>query len=144
MNMDFVTILRNDFSISAKLIVGENFRKIHHAWMQAFFPNVKLNTGRWVYRGYRWHAYSFNHERAMSGEDAIAVYQAMPIQPFYLFHEWDNKLYECTSKTWPDLHTLNDDIYIFPHPLDWTFTITHEMSIGLGPYLAHAVNKSGA
>ncbi len=65
----------------------------------------------------------------------------MPIEPFYLFHEWNDNLYECTAEVWPDLLALNDDIYIFPRQLEWMFVITHGMSIGLGPYFAYAVNE---
>lgn len=143
MNPNFCEILENEYSISAKVITGRNFRKINQSWLRAFFPNVKHNTGRWVYRGYRWHAYSFNHEVAVSGEEAFGIYQAKPIAPFYLFHELNDSLYTCTTEVWPDLRTLNDDIYLFPHQLEWMFVITHEMSIDLGPYFAHAVTEYG-
>lgn len=143
MNPNFCEILESEYSVTAKALVGQKFRTICQVWLEAFFPNVKRNTGHWVYRGYRWHAYSFNHEVTVSGEKAFGAFQAMPIEPFYLFHEWNDNLYECTAEVWPDLRALNDDIYIFPRQLEWMFVITHEMSIGLGPYFAHAVNECG-
>jgi hypothetical protein len=54
------------------------------------------------------------HEVAVQGRKAFAAYQAMPIQPFYLFHECTDKMYECTSTACPDLRSLNDNIYVFP------------------------------
>lgn len=141
MKPNFYEILQSEYSVTAKAIVGQKFRTVCQVWLEAFFPNVKHNTGRWVYRGYRWHAYSFNHEVAISGEKAFGDFQAKPIEPFYLFHERNENLYKCTARTWPDLRALNDDIYIFSHRLEWMFVITHEMSIELGPYFAHAATK---
>lgn len=35
-----------------------------------------------------------------------------------------------------DLRSLEDDLYVFPHGMQWVFVTTHEMSINLGPYFA--------
>ncbi len=136
----FCDVLQSEYSITTKAVIGKEFRAVNQVWQETFFSNVKRNTGSFIFRGYRWHAYSFNHEVAVSGRNAVLAFQETTIQPYYLFHEWEGNLYECTSEAWPDLRKLNEDIYIFPLQLEWTFVLTHEMSMGLGPYFATAVN----
>ncbi len=134
--MNLADQLESKFYIAAMPIVGSEFRAISQQWLQSFCPHVKRNTGHWVYNRYRWHAYSFNHENAIAGIPAFAQYASMPVQPFVLFHESDDLMLDCDSPHWPDIRTLEDDIYIFPRTMEWTFITTHEMSIGLGPYFA--------
>ena len=52
--------------------------------------------------------------------------------------ECDDLLFDCKGPPSPDFRPLENDIYIFPHDLSWTFVVTHEMSCGLGPYFAEA------
>ncbi|MGI9469632.1 MAG: hypothetical protein ACR2OA_21090 [Rubripirellula sp.] len=49
----FCDALESDDSITAKAVKGKKSRAVYQGWQEAFFPNVKRNTGRWVYRGYR-------------------------------------------------------------------------------------------
>ena len=54
-----------------------------------------------------------------------------------MFNESDDFMLDCVAGEWTDIRGLEDDIYLFPRTMDWTFVTTHEMSIGLGPYFAH-------
>lgn len=128
--------LSSQFGITAKEIIGRELQSVCKRWLTKFCPNVKRNTGKWVHDGYWWHAYSFNHEQAISGLLATEEYQSQPLEPFFLFHESDDAMFDCTGRSWPDVRVFEDDIYILPHSLNWAFLTTHEMSAGLGPYFA--------
>ncbi len=136
MSIFFVDQLKRDYDFSAVPIVGKAFHSICQRWLETFFPHVKQKTGKWIYHGYVWHAYSFNFEKALTQIRAFDEYQVKPIGPFFIFHESNDMLFDCTATAWPDLRELHDDICIFPHTMEWTFNTTHEMSIGLGPYFA--------
>ncbi len=60
----------------------------------------------------------------------------MLIERFFVFIETEDRLFDCSALSWPDLRSLEDDILVFPHTMTWTFLTTHEMSTGLGPYFA--------
>ena len=128
--------LGSRFGVVAEQIVGDEFNRIGREWLERFCSQVKQNIGQWVYNGYRWHAYSFGHEEALQGGEAFDEYHAKRIQPFYAYFEFDDLLFDCTAPAWPDLRPLDNDIYVFPHSMPWTFITTHEMSLNLGPYFA--------
>lgn len=136
MALDFADRLESEFNITTSPVTGKEFRSVCRRWLQLFCPHVKRNTGRWVYKNFWWHAYSFHHEAAIAGSRAVEAYESMPVEPFFLFHETRDKLFDCSSAAWPDLRVLDADIYVFPRSLAWTFVTTHEMSLGLGPYFA--------
>ena len=133
---DFITTLSSKHGTAATPVIGADFRHINQRLLESFFPNVKRATGKWVYDDYRWHAYSFNYEIAISGDAAFNRYAEQGIQPFYIYQEFDDSLLDCTAAVWPDIRTFDNDIYVFPHDLTWLFSTTHEMSIGLGPFFA--------
>jgi len=136
MTDDFVATLDSQFTTTATPVVGADFRRVNQQLLECFFPNVKLATGKWVYNNFRWHAYTFNHETAISGVAAFDQYRQQPMLPFYIYNEFDDDLFDCAAPTWPDVRAFNNDIYVFPHTMAWLFTATHEMSIGLGPFFA--------
>jgi hypothetical protein len=136
MATDLRSQLQSEFDVTSTAVTGQEFRAFARQWVESFCPNVKRRTGRWVYNGYRWHAYSFHFEQAISGVHALEAYQSKPIVPFLVFHESNDQMLSCRCQLWPDLRGLNDDIYVFPCTMEWTFVTTHEMSSGLGPYFA--------
>lgn len=131
--------LRDQFGVEAQPVESSVFRSWNQRWLERFCPNVKRKTGSWIYRGYRWHAYSYEYESALRGTRAFNAYVARQATDFYLFFEFDDLMFHCTGPPSPDLRPLDDDVYVFPHDLAWTFVVTHEMSLGLGPYFAEAV-----
>jgi len=133
---DFVATLKSKHNTTATPVVGSTFQRINQQLLETFFRNVKQATGKWVYHGYRWHAYTFNHETALSGDEAFEHYREQATAPFYIFHEFDDSAFECTSPSWPDVRAFDNDIYVFPRDMAWLFITTHEMSMGLGPFFA--------
>ena len=98
---------------------------------------MKRKTGKWVFRGYHWHAYSYAIEQADCGGKALELLHSSPIEPYYLFRERPSQVFECVSEHWPDLLGFVDDLYLTPCSLKWMFVTTHEMGMGLGPYFAY-------
>jgi len=126
---DFIATLNSDHGTAAIAVDGATFRDINQRLLERFFPNVKKATGKWVYNNYRWHGYA-------SGDAAFECYREQTVAPFYIYHEFDDSLFDCTASAWPDVRAYDNDIYVFPHDMAWLFTTTHEMSIGLGPFFA--------
>jgi len=133
-----VARLHADFGVEATTCDRDQFDHVHQLLLERFFQSVKRATGRWIYRGYRWHAYSFGYASAIHGPAAFDAYVAQCIEPFYTFFECDDLLLDCTGTQWPDLRPLENDIYVLPQRMHWLFVTTHEMSIDLGPYFAHS------
>ncbi len=125
-----------DLDVTAKNVGFSEAQSINRTLLKKFFPNVKRATGDWVYNGYRWHAYSFKHEIAKTGDAAMENYRERHVMPFYAYFEFDDVLLDCLADQYPDIRTLDNDIYIFPHRVNWLFVTTHEASMGLGPYFA--------
>lgn len=123
-------------NIAASLVERSECQEICRDWLHRFCPHVKKETGDWIFGGYRWHAYSFHHEIALAGEKALKAYRDRPLQPFYVYFEMEDLLFNCVSGSWPDFIPLETDLYVFPRHLGWTFITTHEMSMNLGPYFA--------
>lgn len=134
---DFERELERKFGVTATRLEGRAFRDFFGRWHDSFFTNVKRATGKWVYRGIHWHAYSYSIERAVSGKNALELFRGAPVEPFYLFDEIRDTVFQCTSQRWPDLQDVVEDLYIVPCSLQWMFVTTHEMSLGLGPYFAY-------
>ncbi len=133
---DIIATLASEHATIATPVTGTNFRHISKRFLERFFPNVKQATGNWVYNDFRWHAYTFNHETALTGDGALNRYFEQSVQPFYIYHESDDLLFDCTASAWPDVRAIDNDVYVFPHALAWLFTTTHESSNGLGPFFA--------
>jgi hypothetical protein len=136
MPIDLSDLLETKFAVAATKVSGAESRSVCRRWLEHFCPNVKRNTGRWVFNGYWWHAYSFKHESALNGNVAFEKYQAQPIEPFYIYRQTKDTLFNCSALAWPDLRLLEDDLYVFPHTMEWSFLTTHEISLDLGPYFA--------
>ena len=128
--------LDRDFDITAVPLQGSEFRFLSRQWLEQFCPNVRRQTGKWVFHGFRWHAYSFGHESAVSGTEAFDRYTSQPLEGFLLYHESQDLMFDCDCTKWPDIRPWAADVYIFPRSLQWTFITTHEMTLGLGPYFA--------
>ena len=133
---NFIATLSSEHASKATPVVGADFRRINQQLLERFFPNVKQATGNWVHDDYRWHAYTFNYETALSGDAAFNRYLEQSAQQFYIYHEFDDLLFDCVALAWPDIREFDTDIYLFPHDFAWLFATTHEMSIGLGPFFA--------
>jgi hypothetical protein len=111
-------------------------RVICRRWLEAFCRNVERQTGSWVHRGYRWHAYSYGHEAAIEGDAALDAYLQQPQTNLLAYFEGEHLLFDCGPARAPRLDELDTDVYVFPRTLDWSMAFTHERTAGLGPYFA--------
>ena len=138
---DFDNYLKTEFGVTARRLEGRAIRDFFRQWHEAFFANVKRSTRKWVYRGIHWHAYSYSIEEAICGTQAVSLFQATTIEPFYLFHETRDQVFQCVVEQWPDFQSVKEDLYIVPCSLQWMFVTTHEISLGLGPYFAYPASQ---
>ena len=136
LKMDRFVSALDELGVSSALIEGRDFRTVNQRLLKSFFSPTKTATGKWVYRGFRWHSYSYGHQEVDSGDSAIAAYYRQSLMPFYVYHECFDELLKCTSDAWPDICSFGDDIYVFPCDFLWLFTTTHER--GYGPYFTDA------
>ena len=117
---------------TASGIMGREFRSVNQTLLETFFTPLKLATGKWVRGGHWWHAYSFGHQHALSGDSAVSAYSNQEANTFIVYYEDVDHLFDCTANNLPDLRPLKNDIYVFPHDMAWLYSMTHEH--GLGPY----------
>jgi hypothetical protein len=125
-------------SLGAAVTVLENPERQHleRRWLHAFCGSVKDKTGKWIYRGYRWHAFSYGYEEAKTGLKALACYKSLRPRRFYVFSDWGPEIgLACEGIAPPDLSELSSDLYVFPSSLLWTMFFTHEQP-DLGPFFA--------
>lgn len=134
LKMDNFVAALMELGVSPELIEGRDFRDVNQRLLNTFFMPTKTATGKWVYRGFRWHSYSYGHQEVDSGKPAVAAYYRQPIVPFFIYHECYDEMLKCTADAWPDICSFRDDIYVFSSDFQWLFTTTHER--GYGPYFA--------
>jgi hypothetical protein len=130
----------HDFLISlgasVKVIEKSALQCLDKEWLLTFSSNVKAKTGKWVYNGYRWHAFSFNYEKSIDGHKALDYYLSLRPKRFFVFSDWGPEIgLLCEGIIPPDLSSLHTDLYVFPRSLLWTMSFTHEQP-DLGPYFA--------
>ena len=104
-------------------------------WREVFAGAVKARTGKWRYRGYDWHAFSYNFSRALTGAEALAAYGAQQATEYAVIPEdEDLPAYRCRGHFLPDFSALFLDAYIFDASYIWTMVFTHEDECG--PYFS--------
>jgi hypothetical protein len=106
---------------------------IEQRWLQAFCGEVHRRTGEWIHLGYRWHAFSYEFETALTGDAARAEHERVAV-PEYLAMFEQGRVFRCFGEPTP---AFEDDLYVFPEDMKWTMCFTHEHSMGLGPYFKH-------
>lgn len=121
--------------IDAVNLSEEAIEHFNVAWLKTFANLVKKEHGVYIYRDYRWHAYSFRIQPCISGKAAMERYEHQPIVPFYVFNESLSCCALCKGEVYPDLSSLGRDVYVAHHKLNWTIAFTHEQP-QIGPFLA--------
>jgi hypothetical protein len=120
---------------SVTVIEDRERRRLDREWLNAFCGNVKAQTGKWAYRGLRWHAFSYGYETAKRGREALTYYNSLRPKAFLVFVDERREAgFLCEGIAPPDLTELRADVYVFPRGYLWTMFFTHEQ--GLGPYFA--------
>ena len=116
-------------------IIPKKVWEFQQRWREVFSKKVKAQKGRWIYRGFDWHAFSYNFAQYKEGSNAYESYKRIKEQNFIIISEDEGSpSFSCTSERAPDLSNFMGDYYVFPETLEWTMVFTHED--GLGPYFA--------
>jgi len=123
-------------NISYRSLSDAETQELNRNWLNSFASNVKEKTGKSIYRGYRWHAYSYEFETHLKGTKALSEYFSQPVTKYYVFNEECDEAYECTSDKYPDFSSNFDEVYVCHHNMKWSMVFTHEQP-ELGPYFAY-------
>ena len=122
-------------SIICEAVSQKEAFAIQQSWLETFASKVKKEKGKYVFRGLKWHGFSYDIQPCVHGMKAFTEYTNQWTAPYYVFDEELNECWLCTSETYPDLSVLHDDLYITHHNMKWTMVFTHEHP-DLGPYFA--------
>ena len=130
-------------SVSTVDLSKEAAEQFSEQWLRIFAPLVKKEHGIYIYRRFRWHAYSHRLQPCMDGEEAIKKYRRQPTSPFYVFNESLSYCALCKAEEYPDLSGLHTDVYVTHHKMAWTMAFTHEQP-QIGPFFAEqSVSQRG-
>ena len=116
-------------------VQSDESEQLKKLWLFAYAARVKNETGLWIHNRFRWNGFSYGHQTAVSGSDALIAYQSQWQAPYVIFDEEDTWAYLCTSEKYPDLTSFRADIYVAHHNMKWTMVFTHEQP-DIGPYFA--------
>lgn len=109
--------------------------RIEKQWLDTYAQMVKRATGAWILNGFRWHGFSFQHQPAIEGKDALHAYRNQWPASYVVFDEEGVWSYGCTSDVFPDFTTFGADIYVAHHNMKWSMAFTHEQP-HIGPFFA--------
>jgi hypothetical protein len=124
-----------------QLLAGES-SQIDRLWLRTFAQKVKDTHGEWVYRGFRWHGFSYNLQPCLSGRKALATYREQWPGEFFVFDEALTECLRCGRVAdYPDLSLLRRDVYVAHHKMKWTMVFTHEQP-EIGPFFAARAEAS--
>lgn len=105
-------------------------------WLQRFAARVRRQEGSWVFKGFKWHGFSYGIETCLAGESALRAYQSTKGR-FFLFDENESFGFLCKTPfpVRPDLSQFRTDIYLVDSDFSWTMVFTHEQP-EIGPFFA--------
>jgi Domain of unknown function (DUF4275) len=111
--------------------------KLLQDWRQVYAATQHSVTGKWTYRGFGWHAFSFGYARALHGERADLAYKALAPPHRLIVCPQDAVLtaFQVIGGSLPDFRPTRRDIYVWPDGLGWTMAFTHEDG-NSGPYFS--------
>lgn len=108
--------------------------RLRRVWDETFGCQVLEHTGKHIYAGYRWHAFSWEFVRAENGERAIELYAAERSAELFVLPEDDGgPAFELGGCAPIDFGLCGRDLYVVPATLDWTMAFTHEQP-EIGPF----------
>ena len=134
--MSEISDFLREFGVTCTAMSREDSQEFERRWLETFASHVKAHHDKWIYRGFRWHGFSYNLQPYdKRGLRAIDTYLAQWPTRYIVF---DEDLTECLmfeSERYPDLSPLGIDIYVTHANLKWTMVFTHEQP-DIGPYFA--------
>lgn len=107
-------------------------------WYDAYCAKLRSETGKPVYRGFRWHVFSGNYYPSQEGAEAESSYGKEKVHQVFVIPEEGEKEAGFSSDRMPpvEIALLKRDFQVFPKNLAWTMSFTHEYG-WLGPYFAY-------
>jgi hypothetical protein len=109
---------------------------LQQRWRETFAERVRLATGQWTHLGFDWHAFSYELVYCVDRTKALAEYQALVVEAFFVLpHLDDEPGYRCNTRALPVLSWL--DAYVVAQDFAWTMVFTHEQD-SCGPYFTTA------
>ncbi len=118
--------------------------RIQQAWREKFAKEVKSSTGKWIFRGFDWHAFSYEFTPCLRGARAEEVFnQKSADKCFLVTSHRDIPAYLCNKGEGLNagifIELLSSlpgliDFYIFPIDYKWTMVFVHEPN--MGPFFA--------
>jgi Domain of unknown function (DUF4275) len=134
------------YKINNKQIDKQTKWNLRQEWRKNFAVNVRDKTGKWIFKGIDWHAFSYSYTDSSQGMKAEEAYDNLKPKEFFLISSNDQvPSYECKTLSPPSAAEvrifLSDnpdlfDMYISAPDFHWTIVFTHEQKHGLGPYFA--------
>ena len=113
-------------------------------WDQTFGRPVRERTGKPVFGGIRWHAFSWSFTRAESGQRALELYAAEPgAELVVLLEGYDRPSFRLSEGSPIDFSRCGMDLYVIPGSFDWTMVFTHEQP-WIGPFFSRRIWTGGA
>jgi Domain of unknown function (DUF4275) len=106
-------------------------------WRHVYARWLYITSGKWTYRSYDWHVFSYNHAPAVARDKAVITYASLSPPPHTVICPHDERLpaLEILDGLLPDFRNSGLDIYVWPDSLDWTMAFTHEDG-WFGPYFS--------
>lgn len=135
--------LARQAAASVAEIAPADAARIWRRWDQTFGRAVQEQTGKPVFGGIRWHAFSWNFTRAESGRRAAELYAAEPSTELLVLEEGEAgqafMLGECAP-----IHfdRCGLDLCVVPSSFDWTMVFTHEQP-QIGPFFCRRAWTEG-
>jgi hypothetical protein len=106
-------------------------------WREVYAAQLHAVTGKWTWKGYDWHVFSFRHAQAIDGLKASLTYASLPPPKRCIVCPHDERLPAVVigGGSLPDFGDTGQDITVWPHNLAWTMAFTHETG-WFGPYFS--------
>lgn len=134
--MSRISDFLDDFGATFSVLARDELQEFERRWLETFACHVKAHHGKWIYRGFRWHGFSYNLQPYdKRGSRAIETYLAQCPAKYVVFDEELKEALRCMSDRYPDLSPLGNDLYVTHANLKWTMVFTHEQP-DIGPYFA--------
>jgi len=118
---------------------SETVWRTQQRWREVYSSALHSETGRWTYRGYDWHTFSYGFSPSISGRDAEEeARKSLPGDVWILadvgnVRQWGRRGFlESFS-----LPPAREDIIVAPLDLSWTLTLTHDRDHG--PYFSRRI-----
>jgi hypothetical protein len=112
--------------------------RLMQAWRGLFARAVWDRYGKWVHRGYHWHAFSSGLVPAKHGARALQLYLAERVTTLLVLPEDEGGSgLSCRVVAPVDFSPLRLDLLVAPPSLEWTIVFTHEQP-ELGPYYSRS------